>query len=78
MQTRSVRPRQSSETIELPVMPDELELAGMLLHQLLEAAERHNLPQRRVHSASPTWRQESLWLHQLTVYQALSMSLLPP
>ena len=34
-------------------MAGELELASMLLHQLLEALERHNLPQRRMHSVRP-------------------------
>jgi hypothetical protein len=31
----------------------ELELAGVFLHQLLETADRHNLPERRVHSIRP-------------------------
>jgi len=31
-------------------MPGEFELAGMLFHQLLEASERHNLPDRHMHS----------------------------
>ena len=31
-------------------MPGEFELAGMLFHQLLEASERHNLPERHMHS----------------------------
>jgi len=31
-------------------MPGEFELACMLFHQLLEATERHNLPERHMHS----------------------------
>jgi hypothetical protein len=34
----------------LPAMARDLELAGVLLHQLLEASERHNFAERRVHS----------------------------
>jgi len=34
-------------------MPGELEFAGVLLHQLFEAAEGHHLPERRVHSVRP-------------------------
>jgi hypothetical protein len=31
-------------------MPGEFELAAMHFHQLLEASERHNLPERHMHS----------------------------
>lgn len=34
-------------------MPGEFELAGMLFHQLLEASERNNLPERHMHCLRP-------------------------
>lgn len=34
-------------------MPGEFELASMLFHQLLEASERNNLPERHMHCLRP-------------------------
>lgn len=34
-------------------MPCEIELAGVFFHELLEASERHNPPERYMHSICP-------------------------
>jgi hypothetical protein len=43
-------PRGMNDKGRLSIVSGEFELVGMLFHQLLEASERYNLPERHMYS----------------------------